>query len=245
MLTEANRPFFYEGGNIGCLLLHGFSGAPGEMHGLGDFLHRQGFTVLGVRLFGHGTPLPDLNRARWQDWVASAEDGYYMLRSAGKRVVVVGMSMGASIALYLASRLPAEGIVALSSISRLPSDMHSRYARVLGMIRPLWGGVSSVPPDAETGLNTQIPLRAFGELDHFLQKVRESLPKVTVPVRFIHSHADTSVSPRNAEECFNAVASATKDLRWLNTSGHIITEDVEREQVWRWCAEWVRSAAGA
>jgi carboxylesterase len=245
MLTETNRPFFYEGGETACLLLHGFSGAPGEMQDLGEFLHQQGFTVLGVRLFGHGTPLPDLDRARWQDWVASAEDGYYLLRSAGKRVVMVGMSMGASLALYLGSQLPAEGIVALSSISRLPSDMHSRYARVMELIRPLWGGISSSPPDSETGLHTQIPLRAFGELDHFLQKVRESLPKVTIPVRFIHSHADTAVPPRNAEECFNGITSAIKDMRWLDLSGHIVTEGVEREQVWRWCAEWVRAAAGA
>jgi carboxylesterase len=243
MLAENDRPFFLEGNNIGCLLLHDFTGAPQEMLALGDFLHHQGFTVLGVRLFGHGTPLPDLNRARWQDWVASAEDGYYMLRSAGKQVVMVGMSMGASIALYLASRVPVKGVVALSSISRLPSDVHNRYTRMLGLIRPLWGGGSAMP--AEPDGNTQIPLRAIGELDNLLRKVREALPKVTIPVRFIHSRADASVPPRNAEECFSGVASTKKDLRWLERSGHMIMEGIEREMVWRLCAEWVRTAAGA
>jgi carboxylesterase len=245
MLAENDRPFFYEGGKTGVLLLHGFTGAPQEMLGLGDFLHRQGFTVLGVRLFGHGTSLPDLNRARWQDWVASAEDGYYMLQSAGKRVVMVGMSMGASIALYLASRLPADGIVALSAISRLPSDFHIRYNRVLDLIRPLWGAGLSAMSSSESPVNTQIPLRAIGELDNLLHKVREALPRVTIPVRFIHSRVDTASPPRNAEECFRGVSSATKDMQWLDRSGHVITEDIERELVWRLCADWIHSAAGA
>jgi carboxylesterase len=245
MLAENDRPFYYEGGDIGVLLLHGFTGAPQEMSGLGNFLHRKGFTVLGVRLFGHGTPLPDMNRARWQDWVTSAEDGYYLLKSAGKRVVMVGMSMGASIALYLASRLPADGIVALSAMSRLPTDIHTRYARVLSLIRPLWGGAASAPANSESPANTQIPLRAIGELDHLLQKVREALPRVTIPVRFIHSRADTASSPRNAEECFRGVSSVTKDMQWLDRSGHVITEDIEREVVWRLCADWIQSAASA
>jgi carboxylesterase len=245
MLAESDRPFYYEGGKIGVLLLHGFSGAPQEMSGLGEFLNKKGFTVLGVRLFGHGTALPDLNRARWQDWVTSAEDGYYMLKSTGKRVVMVGMSMGASIALYLASRLPAEGIVALSAMSRLPSDIHNRYDRVLSLIRPFWSGAPTVPANSESPANTQIPLRAIGELDHLLQKVREALPRVTIPVRFIHSRVDTASPPRNAEECFRGVSSATKDMHWLDRSGHVITEGIEREVVWSLCADWIQSAAGA
>ena len=53
------EPFFLPGGKTGCLVVHGFTGTPLEMRGLGDFLHQQGHTILGVRLAGHATSLKD------------------------------------------------------------------------------------------------------------------------------------------------------------------------------------------
>ena len=34
---------------------------------LGDHLHQEGYTVLGVLLPGHGTKPEDLNETKWQD----------------------------------------------------------------------------------------------------------------------------------------------------------------------------------
>lgn len=42
------KPFFFKGGSEGVLLIHGYTGAPGEMRLLGEFLHSRGYTVLGV-----------------------------------------------------------------------------------------------------------------------------------------------------------------------------------------------------
>jgi esterase/lipase len=44
------NPFTFEGGPVGCLLVHGFSGSPPEMRPMGEFLAGKGLTVLGVRL---------------------------------------------------------------------------------------------------------------------------------------------------------------------------------------------------
>jgi carboxylesterase len=49
--------FFFEGGDTGCLLIHGFTGTPQNIRPLGDFLARRGLTVLAPRLHGHGTSL--------------------------------------------------------------------------------------------------------------------------------------------------------------------------------------------
>jgi len=54
------NPFFFEGGEVGCLLVHGFSGSPPEMQPMGDYLAGKGLTVLGVRLAGHGTSPEDM-----------------------------------------------------------------------------------------------------------------------------------------------------------------------------------------
>jgi carboxylesterase len=47
---SGNEEFFFQGGKQGIVLVHGYTGAPGEMRLLGEYLHQQGLTVLGVRL---------------------------------------------------------------------------------------------------------------------------------------------------------------------------------------------------
>ena len=54
MITSGAEPFLLPGGSKGVLLIHGFTGSPSEMILLGNYLYRQGYTVLGVRLAGHG-----------------------------------------------------------------------------------------------------------------------------------------------------------------------------------------------
>lgn len=39
------NPFYFPGGQIGCLLIHGFSGTPAEMLPLGDYLAGQGLNI--------------------------------------------------------------------------------------------------------------------------------------------------------------------------------------------------------
>jgi esterase/lipase len=68
-----SSPFFLEGGPIGVLLIHGFTGSPPEMRMVGDYLHQRGLSVSGPRLPGHGTSLEDLNRRRWTEWTYYVE----------------------------------------------------------------------------------------------------------------------------------------------------------------------------
>jgi carboxylesterase len=81
------EPFFFPGKQttLGCLLIHGFTGAPKEMRLMGKFLAERGYTSLGVRLAGHATHPDDMIRTRYTDWLASVEDGYAMLRDSVER----------------------------------------------------------------------------------------------------------------------------------------------------------------
>lgn len=80
-IIKGGESFFYPGGDPGCLVVHGFTASPQEVHWLGNHLSECGFTVLGLRLFGHGTTLNDMARSRKGDWIASVEDGYHILQS--------------------------------------------------------------------------------------------------------------------------------------------------------------------
>jgi hypothetical protein len=71
-IISTAEPFFFPGGPIGVLLVHGFTGSPKEMRWMGEYLAQDGFTVLGIRLPGM---LPGLKisiapagRIGWRQW---------------------------------------------------------------------------------------------------------------------------------------------------------------------------------
>ncbi|WP_390479735.1 alpha/beta hydrolase, partial [Frankia casuarinae] len=49
------EPFEFEGGSVGVLLVHGFTGSPGSMRPWGEYLSAVGLTVSCPLLPGHGT----------------------------------------------------------------------------------------------------------------------------------------------------------------------------------------------
>lgn len=247
MIIPTAEPFFFPGNEIGCLLVHGFTGTPKEMRWMGEYLAEQGYSVHGVRLAGHATKMEDLKREIWQDWVASVEDGYHLLRGNCKVVFVIGLSMGGVLALYFATQFPVSGVVAMSTPYKLPSDPRSRLQRPLSkIIRTIAKG----PPDwhnqdaAEDHIDyPAYPTKGIIQLDALLAKFRRTLCDVKVPVLLIHSHKDQGVAPENLNHIYDALGSKEKSTLWLENSGHVITREPERETVFRTVAEFIEQYA--
>ena len=244
LLIPDAEPFFYLGNTTACLLVHGFTASPREMRGLGAFLHREhGYTVLGVRLAGHATTPEDMAHMRWQDWVASAEDGWHMLQSAGfQDVVVVGLSMGGVVALLLASYLPVKGVVSMAA----PYDIAIPWReRVLALFRPfIPKGEGRVfdPKGFEGRVAYPVnPARSVLELEAMLGVLRQALPRVQAPALVLHSRDDLYVPPHNAEQIFAALRSPQKQLVWVEGSSHVVTLDAARETVFRTVGDFVHS----
>ena len=73
--------FYFEGSEVGCLLIHGFTGTPQNIRPLGDFLARRGLSVLAPRLAGHGTSVDEFETTGPADWIASVEAGLEFISS--------------------------------------------------------------------------------------------------------------------------------------------------------------------
>jgi len=120
--TDARtRAFAVDGDGPGCLLLHGFTGTPAEMRPLGEHLAERGFAVRAPLLPGHGALVEDLARTTWRDWYATAEESWGELGKRSERRAVVGLSMGALLALHLAHEHASEvgAVAALAPAIRL------------------------------------------------------------------------------------------------------------------------------
>lgn len=232
MIIPTAEPFFFPGDRIGCLLVHGFTGAPKEMRWMGEYLSEQGYTVLGVRLAGHATRMEDMMRMQWQDWLASVEDGYNLLKGCVDQIFMIGLSMGGILSLLFASHYPVSGVVAMSTPYTLPDDPRLPFLRWLSWLMPT---VNKGPSDwhnpdaAKDHVDyPYLPTRGIIQLRDLLAEMRQALPSVRAPALIIHSRQDGGVPPHNAEQIFAALASPVKELYWVENSGHVITREPDR-----------------
>ncbi len=251
-VVAGGEPFYFAGGQTGCLLIHGFTGATKEMRGLGEHLAGQGFSVLGVRLFGHSTQPADLRRVRWTDWMADVEGGYHLLRGRCDAVVGMGLSMGGALALLAAARLPLAGAVSMSTPYFLPDRRAARLRPVLPLLGLIVPSLPKGPPDWHDSQaaadHLEYPtytLRAVAELDDLLAEMRRALSAVTVPVLIMTSEGDRSVPPDHAEAIRRGLGTRDVELLRLLDSGHVITREPERDRVFAAAAAFVRRVAPA
>lgn len=251
-LWPDGEPFFYRGENgVGCVLVHGFTSAPQEMRGLGQHLAERGHSTVAVRLPGHATHLGAMARSRWTDWLAAVEDGYHLLQACAEQVVLLGLSMGGALSLLASRQLPVAGVVAMSTPFEVPPQPRLRFLRhLLGPLRaisPLLPFIPKPPPldyqdrqAAQDHLSYPVlPSRSVVEIAELLAVMRAELPQVRVPVLVMHARQDGGVSPQNAEALYELVGSPQKRLAWVENSGHVMTVEPARQQVYARAAEFV------
>ncbi|MBV9092982.1 MAG: alpha/beta fold hydrolase, partial [Streptosporangiaceae bacterium] len=101
-LLPGAEPFDADGGPVGVLLCHGFTGSPQTLRPWAEYLAEAGLTVSLPRLPGHGTSWQDLARTTWREWYAEAEAAFGTLTARCEQVFVFGLSLGGCLALRLA-----------------------------------------------------------------------------------------------------------------------------------------------
>ncbi len=96
------------------LLLHGLSDSPYSMRSLARLCYEQGFSVLAMRMPGHGTAPSGLLKVTHQDWMAAVRLGMRHLRAqteSDQPLYIAGYSTGAALAVeYAAARLLGEDV---------------------------------------------------------------------------------------------------------------------------------------
>lgn len=215
---------------------------------MGEYLNGRGYTCLGIRLAGHATHPEDMRRSRWTDWTASVEEGYQLLRSVTDAVFLVGLSMGAALTLLMSTRLDVKGAVAMSAPYRLSRDLplwrlrlYSWFIRYTPKSREAPGASwFDKAAFAEQVSYPQNPLRSLIELKLLLNEMRAALPEIRTPFLLIHSTDDTYVAPAEMEHIYaGLVNTSDKTKLYISGSGHVITRDAARQQVFESAGEFI------
>ena len=241
------EPFTFDGGDVGVLLLHGFTGSPQGLRPWGEALRDGGFAVHCPLLPGHGTDWRDLAARRATEMVAAAEQALDELSGRCQRVVVGALSFGGALALHLAASRSSKvlGVVTVNPwlYSRDPRLVALPLVKRLVATAP---GVGSDLADSETKelAYAQVPLKTLASVRAFQHRVRAALPGVTQPLLCFVSRQDHVVDPGNTELVAAEVGSADVQVVWLERSYHVATLDLERQTIFDGSVEFLRRVAG-
>ncbi len=235
--------FELDGGPVGILLVHGFTGAPPEMRLLGEAMAERGWRVSAPRLPGHGTHPDDLNNRTWSEWVEEADRAHGELTRDCETVFVGGLSMGALVALELAVRHPEiAGLMAYSPALWVSTRL-IHLTPLLGRLVRTWPKPASdlVDPDAEDRgwCYARRPIAASAQLLALQKRVRGGLGRVHQPLLIVQSEGDATIRRDCGPTLRDGVGSEDVELRWLHHSGHNILIDGEWPTVARWTAGFV------
>jgi carboxylesterase len=243
------EPFAFEGGDIGVLVLHGFTGSTQSMRYLGEGLHsRYGFTVSAPCLPGHGTSPDDMEATGYLDWLGGAEKALQDLAARKRKVFVTGLSMGGVLTLNLAARFPAlvSGIVPISAPAGVLPEAFAELI-LMNPAPPRIPGIGSdiKAPGVKELAYAETPVACVRQLYVLIAATTDLLHKISCPTLVIHSREDHLVPVANAKRIAANVSSDDVRLLWLNNSYHVSTLDNDKDLILRRAGDFFTELAGS
>jgi carboxylesterase len=242
------EPYFHSGGSTGVLLCHGFTGSPASLRPWAGYLADAGLTVSLPRLPGHGTTWQEMARTRWEDWYAEVDRSFEQLRDQTSQIFVMGLSMGACLALRMAElRGPAVSGLVLVNPSLAPPTKLFLLAPVMKLVVPsLPGIVDDIKKEGVTELGyTRVPVRAAATLPALWKLTRSRLGEVTQPVLVYRSTVDHVLGPEDMQVLRAGLTGTQLTVRDCADSYHVATLDNDAPAIFAGSLEFVRAHSHA
>jgi len=223
------------GAGTGVVLLHGFTGNPSSMRGVAGAMATAGFDIELPRLPGHGTTIDDMQRTGWSDWLAESERAVDAMTSRVDHTVVLGQSMGGTLALAAALSCPRiDALVCINPATR------TRDAATMAMIDDfIDDGLLVVPGEGSDIADPEssdiaydgtplLPLKSL--VDDGIAPLDGRFGELTMPLRLFTSRQDHVVDPADSEHLASTYGGVVRHT-WLERSFHVATLDHDRDHL--------------
>ena len=235
--------FFWKGGETGILLLHGLTATTAEVRPLAKCLLNEGYTVSGILLPGHGTTAENLSQTHREDWIKASEAAYIELKRECSSVIVGGESVGALLALRLASEHPEiKGLLLYAPAMRLAASFLKKFFLV--MVSPFVFSVKKKFTNDREGLPWQgykvNPLKTGVQLLKFQWEIKQVLCRIYQPILIIQANKDETVDLNSGDMILRGIQSAVKELYWMEKSGHVVILEKQFEEVLQTTLEFIK-----
>ena len=200
-----------------CLIIHGFGGGLYEVEPLASYLAALGYEVMCPVLKGHGLSRKEMSRAKYKEWIASAEEELIKLRESGDEIILIGFSMGGLIAFNLACTYEVQAIITINTpiffwnicrvFQNLAADIANknlnhckRYLRA----------------------RSNSPFLSMIQFLRLLHKTKPKLKEINCPLIIIQAKDDDTVRIKSVDYINRHVSSEYKRIKYFPEGGHLI-----------------------
>jgi len=234
------RARYYQGSDPdrAILILHGFTGHPGDMEYLGKELNQNlDLTVSIPRLSGYWTIAADFKSTGAYDWLRSAIDSYLDLKAKFDKIIVVGLSMGGLLSLQIANGFAVDKMILIAPAlyatdRKIPVTHLLRFFK----IKIKQANYNKTLENSETEEERLIAEDYYrynysaqvAELHKLMLSTRKIISNIKVPTLIIGSIKDKIVPLKAVEEIYEQL-SGPVTLEVFEESPHVINDGPERE----------------
>jgi esterase/lipase len=207
-----------------CLLIHGVSTRPGDLHELADVLFDSDYNVYVLRLPDYGTPGNTISEVSWESALYQAQQCFQLLARGGGKVHVVGLGFGATLAMLLALKESVSSLVLLSP-AIMPRESFFQRLMVRLKLHRLrlvhrWLGWNA-------------------DLMEGMDKARGKIGKIRVPIYAAQCEDDDRASPASLRFLQNKARNKASRFQVFAEGGHSILsvhgKDVLYNQILQFC----------
>jgi esterase/lipase len=221
---------------VALLYLHGFSATRQEVSPLTENLAASwNANLFATRLAAHGLdPIrrqEAFKKVKAEDWIKDALQGMRVASELGDKLVIVAMSTGVPLALFLASSFPEQvhGLVLLSP-NFGPADWRANIFYFPGgeaLLKLLFGPTrtwQAQNPDQERYWTTSYDINAISQMMRLVDIQSDYLLSgVKCPTLVLYSEKDTVVSVAAIKKHFPLIGSTDKQLvNFEAANGHML-----------------------
>lgn len=228
------EPASFPGGPNGALVIHGFTGSPQGLRGLAQAFADAGFATELPRLPGHGTTLDDMNTTSWADWSAAVEAAYQDLAARCEKVVVAGLSMGGTLATWLATEHPdIAGLVLVNpAVEPMGQDAIDMFRQMIDAGTEFIPAIANdIAEEGQVELSyDQTPLRPLLSLVEQGAELAARISDIRCPILLCTSPQDHVVQPSASDYLAERVSGPLERVT-LERSYHVATLDYDRHLI--------------
>ncbi len=219
--------------------LHGFSASRREISPVVESLgQRLKANVFFTRFTGHGLIGGEMGDAKFKNWQMDALEAYQIGRKIGNKVIVVGTSTGATMALWLADQLKAEEhsleALILASPNFAPADDRTNIflypfgTLMAKMIDESHHGYKPDNPEHSYFWTTYFPIEAIAEMMKAVDYVDKSnLEALKIPILMLYTPKDRVVSVEKILSGYDRIGSSYKSLKEVKKAKrHVLAGDI-------------------
>jgi carboxylesterase len=205
--------FLQDGRTPACLLLHGANGTPAEMRDLGNYLYSKGFTVFCPRVSRFDMKDRPVS---WEAWVTLVRDALDTTLDYSKKTMLVGLSLGGTIAMVLnkVQPVPVMALLAPAVVPRL--GFKGRFYSIVRRVAPTLFY-------KHAGWN--------GEIAKAMDFVRDDIDEIETPTLVLQALDDRVMSTKGLKTLRRRATHQDSEVVVLPHGTHALTRGKAKNEV--------------